>query len=53
MPSTATTNLTILSLKPHLDPHERVVVLGVDALHVLQLDGLGQHHLVERSDEER
>jgi hypothetical protein len=43
----------MMMMTTDLDPHERVVVLEVHGLHVLQLDLLAQHHLVERTDEER
>ena len=35
-----------------LDPEQAVVVFCIDGLHVLERDGLVQHHLVERPDEE-
>ena len=34
------------------DPLQRVVVLGVNGLHVVQRDLLAEHHLVEGSNEE-
>lgn len=42
----------IPSAPTHLDPEQGIVVLGIHTLHVLQFNGLGQHHLIKWPDEE-